>query len=366
MTRTWPRWLPAAIVPAVIAAGALVNASQAGAAADLPDKTAAEVLTLVGESSVTALSGTIEQTSTLGLPAVPSTGPGADGSGMGSGVGAALELLTGSHTARVYLDGPTRIRAQVLDPLAERDVVRDGDQVWLYNSEGNAATHLVLPAAAPGEEQPTPDGVLTPAALAEKLLGGIDSSTRVTVDPDTVVAGRPAYELLLTPRSTDTLVGSVSIAVDAESGLPLSVDLMAKGQSEPAFRVAFTQISLDAPPAERFQFAPPPGATVTEQTVPTLPDSTPGAGPGLGQTDSLPGLGRPTVTGTGWDAVVEVALGPAAPTLTGSPLLEELTQSVAGGRFLHTALLNVLLTDDGRLLVGSVPLERLQASVTGR
>lgn len=364
MTRTWPRWLPAVMVPAVIAAVAVVNASQAGAAPDLPDKTAAQVLTLLGESSVTALSGTLEQTSELGLPALPSAG--ADGGRTGAtGIDAAavLELLTGSHTARVYVDGPTRTRVQILDQLAERDVVRNGDEVWFYSSSDNAATRLVLPARSTDAGQPAHDGVLTPAELAEKFLDAIDASTEVTVDPDTVVAGRSAYDLVLTPRASDTLIGSVSIAVDAESGLPLSVDVAARGQQEPAFQVAFTQLSLEAPPAERFEFTPPPGATVTEQTLPTTP---PTSAPGSTERGSLPGLPTPTVSGTGWDAVVDVPIGLAATMLTGSPLLDELTSDVDGGKFLHTALVNVLLTDDGRLLVGSVPLERLQATVAGR
>ena len=356
MTRAWSRWLPAAIVPAVIAAGALVSASQAGATADLPDKSAAQVIALVDESTVDAFSGTLEQTSKLGLPALPSSGSGTDGAGA-SGQAAALELLTGSHTARVYLDGPTRVRVQVLDMLAERDAVRNGDDVWLYSSAGNTATHLVLPGGSAGEH--APDGVVTPAELADEFLTAIDASTVVTVDADTIVAGRAAYDLVLTPRANDTLVGSVSIAVDGETGLPLRVDVAARGQQEPAFQVAFTQLSLGAPAAERFQFSPPPGATVTEQAVPELPANL--AAPATGQPGEL-GIGRPTVSGTGWDAVVELPLGLAAPALTGSAGLEELTQAVPGGRFLHTALLNVLLTDDGRLLAGSVPLERLQAS----
>jgi hypothetical protein len=35
---------------------------------------------------------------------------------------------------------------------------------------------------------------------------------------------------------------------------------------------------------------------------------------------------------------------------------------VQGGRLLSTALVNVLVLDDGRVVAGSVPLERLQAA----
>lgn len=369
LVRPWTRWLPALIVPALIATGALVNASRAGASVDLPDKSAEQVLAMIGESAVDAMSGTLEQVSDLGLPALPTDGASSGtNSGTASGAGMALELLTGSHTARVYLDGPTRSRVQVLDTLAERDAIRNDREIWLYSSAENAATHLVLPvsatAAEPGEpaapEPTTPGGVETPAELAAKLLTSMDASTRVAVGTDALVAGRPAYELTLTPRTTGTLVGSVSIAVDSETGLPLGVTIMARGQSEPAFRVAFTQLSLQTPPTERFDFVPPPGATVTEQQMPSLPS----ARPGVGTPDpaGLLGFGEPTVTGSGWATVVEVPLGLAAPMLTRSPLLDQLARTVAGGQLLESALVTVLLTDDGRLLVGSVPPERLLAT----
>ena len=43
-------------------------------------------------------------------------------------------------------------------------------------------------------------------------------------------------------------------------------------------------------------------------------------------------------------------------------LLDQLTTRVPQGRLLSTALVSVLLTDDGRVLVGAVPPEALQAA----
>ena len=57
VTRAWNRWLPALLVPAVIAAGTLVSAAQAGAAPDLPAKTAEQVLAMIGESTVQEFTG---------------------------------------------------------------------------------------------------------------------------------------------------------------------------------------------------------------------------------------------------------------------------------------------------------------------
>lgn len=359
MTRTWLRWLPAVVVPSVIAAGAFTSAAQAGAAVNLPPKSPDQVLAMVGQSTVRSLSGTIDQTSSLGLPQLPSGL--SSGSGSGSTATSALELLTGSHTARVYADGPTNVRIQVMDTMAERDAVRHGTDVWLYSSQTNTATHVTVPAGAGLDATPAPSGVQTPGQLAQRLLAAIDPSTQVTVGTDTTVAGRSAYDLVLTPRATDTLIGSVSIAVDSATGLPLSVDVMARGSGAPAFHVAYTALDLSTPAASLFQFTPPPGATVKQQTVPQRGTTTPA--PGAPHSDLGP---HPTVIGTGWDAVVVLPAGAIPSQVASSPLLAQMTQAVTGGRLLHTSLVNVLLTSDGRVLAGSVPVERLQAAAAGQ
>lgn len=380
MTRTWLRWLPAATVPAVIAAGVLAGSLPASAGDPLPAKSPEQVLELIAQHRDPSFSGTLEQTSDLGLPDLPKTGPGT-----ASGDTAWLELLTGPHTARVYRDGADNARIQVLDRLAERDVIRHGDQLWFYNSKDNTAAHAVLPAG--GRHPSGQESVPTPDRLAAKLLAVLDRSSNVSVGTDVEVAGRPAYQLVLTPRSTATLLASVSISVDGQSGMSLGVELKARGQSDPAFSVAFTKLSLQAPDAAIFQFSPPPGATVKELPVPDHKAT--GAKEKRGTATKAPGTAtkapgtaskdKVKVSGTGWESVVELPAGsltqaaPAkgAPEQQGGPgsaasLLAQATVPVAGGRLLSTALLNVLILDDGRVFAGSVPLERLQAAAAAR
>ena len=349
MTRVYLRWLPAAVVTTVIAAGALAVPLQAGAAVDLPDKSPQEVLELIGESTVDALSGTVEQTSDLGLPDLS-----AGGSSSGDELASALELLTGSHTARVYVDGHDKVRVQVMDRMAERDLIVNGGDVWLWDSKENTATHLAVPPHDSGD-YPKPGETRTPGELAEKFLDKVDPTTEVSVDDDTEVAGRTAYDLILTPRTSDTLVGSVSIAVDSETGLPLRVQVTARGETEPAFLVAFTELSLATPDAGIFEFDPPAGATVEEQELPTHPSTD---GTGRDEFGDFPG----EVSGSGWASVMELPAGSAPAELTESPLFAQATEAVAEGQALSTALLTILITDDGRVYAGSVPLERLQSA----
>ncbi len=344
MSRTWSKWIPAVAVPVLIASAAVAVPLSANAAVNLPTKTPAQVLALAAGEKVTALAGTVSQTSSLGLPELPVTG--ADASS-----GSALELFTGSHTARIFMDGSTKQRVQVLDSMAERDLVRNGSDVWLYDSKKKTAVHSTLGART--AEAPVEGSVPTPDQLASKLLASVDSTTTVSLGSDLRVAGRTAYDLVLTPKTVDTLVGSVSIAVDSKTGLPLSVDVFARSQKSPAFHVGFSKLDLGAPDASLFTFAPPAGATVTEK-APKTEVPRPTAPP--------TGAAKPTVSGTGWGAVVAFPAGTNTSSLTSSPLFGKLTTAVEGGHVLRTTLVTVLLTDDGRVFAGSVPVAKLQAA----
>ncbi|TFD47890.1 DUF2092 domain-containing protein [Cryobacterium frigoriphilum] len=375
------RWLPAVVVPAVIAVAVVAVPMQAGAAVDLPDKTAQEVLGLVSDSTVSSFSGTLEQTSNLGLPdlgsalsSMPSGSGDSETDAAASAATTALELLTGSHTARVFADGADNLRVQVIDSLNERNLIVNGDEVWFYDSETNEATHLAIPADvhadaraeledATAKAQAEAGAMPTPAELADRLLSDLDASTEVTVGTDTAIAGRDAYELRLTPRTDETLVASASIFVDSETGMPLSVDVRAHGQEDPAFRVAFTKVSFTAPDAALFAFTPPAGATVTEQALPEHDGNADHEALTEKDLSDLAAGDLPvTVTGEGWAAVAELPAGTVSAELTSSPLFAQLTTSVTGGALFSTTLLNVLVTDDGRVLAGSVPVETLQAA----
>ncbi|SMH40321.1 hypothetical protein SAMN06295885_1775 [Rathayibacter oskolensis] len=367
MSTSWKRWTPFAAVPLVVVAAAVALPLSASAAGDLPEKSAADLLSFVAESDVTAFSGEIEQSSDLGLPDLSALGGGsASGStDSASPTDALLELATGSHQARVFVDAEKGARLQVLDRLAERDIVAaKGEGVWVYDSSENTATHFLAPTGETEEPAPMTD-VPTPSSIAEQFLSSIDPTTTVAVGSDVRVAGRDAYELVLTPRSSDTLVGSVTVSVDGETGLPLGVAVTASGATAPAFSVAYSSIDFSAPDAGMFAFTPPEGAEVTEEAAPTHEGTAPetatpdGATPDRAAPADDSGV---TTTGTGWSTVVEVAAGDAESLAA----LDAVTTPVDGGRVLSSSLLTVLFTDDGRVLAGAVPTSTLLDAAAGR
>lgn len=369
MSVSFKRWVPAVVATVVVATAAIAVPLSADAAVSLPSKTPAQVLTMIGQSKVSAFSGTIRQTSSLGLPQLPgvsgslSGGASAGADSSGANVTSVLSALTGSTTARIFVDGKTNLRVQLMDSLAERDGIRHGNDVWLYDSKASTVVHTTLPTEGANTSEPrstSPLATLTPAQVADTLIAKLDSTTTATVGTNTRVAGRSAYDLVLTPKVGDTLIGSVSIAVDSATGMPLRVEAQARGQQAPAFEVAFSAISFAKPAARIFEFVPPKNAKVTEKTIPAHASHDPKM--------EIPSVTspKPTVVGTGWDSVVvsPASTDPQIMKLMANKQFAQLTTAVNGGRVFHTSLLNVLITNDGRLLAGSVSTTRLQAVAT--
>jgi len=357
------RWLVPAAVLAVITAGVGINAAVASADPALPARTAADLLVSLSHAPSQPFSGTVAENADLGVPALPGTA---------STSLSWQSLISGSHTARVWYASPTQVRVSLVGDLAESDIVRNGSDVWVWSSRDDTASHTVLPAGATTTTDTTPP--IDPPTAAARALAAIDPSTSVTVDGTSRVAGRPVYELVLTPRASSSLIGQVRLAVDSETSIPMRVQVIARGASEPAFETAFTSVSFDRPAVSVFAFSPPAGAQVSESTLPTGDAKARGGS----DTTSATSHPRPTVIGTGWTAVVEVPGATAVASGSGSApgsgsastaALMRATTTVSGsfgsGQLLQTSLVSVLLLSDGRLFVGAVTpdlLEQVAAS----
>ena len=345
------------VAPVAVVVAALAVPAIADAASPPPAKTAAQVLTLIAGSHDAHYSGTVVQSSDLGLPQLPTSMSSGAPSSSGFDAASLIELVTGSHTAQVYVDGRSQQRVQLLDTLGERDLIRNGTSVWTYDAKAHTATHVTASADATTGETPQ---AATPATVADRLIASITPTTKVSVSTGTFL-GHGVYTLTLEPKTSDTLVGSAVITVDAATGVPLSAQLDARGQSMPAVGVAFNKVDFSTPGADVFAFTPPQGTTVRDMTAPS--HETKGT-----HTEHKPGAQKPSVIGSGWTSIVEVAGGTGVTTgvsgLTGSDarLLNELTKQVNGGRMLQTSLFTVFLRDDGTVFAGAVPSATLLAA----
>ncbi len=340
------RWLVPIAVLAAVSGVAGVRASAAGAAPALPSITPAALLVKVSQAKVESLSGVVQSSTNLGLPSLPDTG----------GALSPQALLAGQHTLRVYLDGPERQRVDLLGTLAETGAVHNGRDVWQWSSSTNKATHSTLPTDASARPQAGKPEAGTPQALAHELLAAIDPTTTVSVGTAATVAGRSAYDLRLAPKSSDSLIRRADLYVDARTGLPLRVTILARGSAQPSVDVGYTAIDLRAPAARVFRFTPPPGAKVTQLPLPAAPAA--GRNTGHQVADRATHGARPTVLGSGWTAVAELRTGGGMLGTSGQ--LGMLMRGAAHldgrvpGRVIQTHLLTVLIADDGRIFAGAV------------
>ncbi|HZZ96022.1 MAG TPA: hypothetical protein VFE19_03345, partial [Jatrophihabitantaceae bacterium] len=192
--RTIWRWgvpVAAIAVTAVLASGVL----SAGASPTLPDLSAAQLLAATEQADVAGFSGQVVANADLGLPQLPDLGGGSGGDT------SLYSMLSGSHTARVWYAGPTKQRFALLGTLGETDVFHDGTDLWQWDSDSLSAVHTTLPASSAGQV-PTPvqSASLTPDQLAQRAIDAIDPSTVISTDQSRRIAGRAAYDLVLTPR----------------------------------------------------------------------------------------------------------------------------------------------------------------------
>ncbi|MEH1128579.1 LolA family protein [Micromonospora sp. CPCC 206061] len=348
------RWLvPAVATVVVIGGGAAVGTFAASADPSLPPRTAAQLLVDLQTARLDGLSGTVVQTSDLGLPSLPDLGGG-------NGSADLMSLITGDNTLRVWYSGPDKARVALMGTLGETDIIRNGSDVWLWESKANKATHSKLSGTEAGQKHTLPNGVpSTPQEAADKALAAIDPSTEVTTSGTAKVAGRDAYELVLRPRDTTSLVGQVRIAIDATEHVPLRFEVLAKDSDKAAFQVAFTQVDFERPDDQQFEFNPPPGVKVEESTE---------LAPQQKAQQKDKAHDAVTTVGEGWTTVAVAKYDGAAPSGSSTSeqgaagllkALPEVNGAWGSGHLLTGTVFSVLLTDDGRILAGLVSPERL-------
>ena len=383
------RWIvPAGVVAAVAAVGIASAITVAQAAPALPPRTPAQLLAAIAgdHSAIPPLTGTVVETATLGIPQLP-------GSENPNNI---TSLLAGSHTLKIWYDGPRKVRLAVPVQMGETDLIRNGSTAWLWQSSSNSVTKFLIPAGH-GEharEPAMPNAPLTPQQAAQQVLKFAGRSTRVTTEANVTVAGQAAYQLVLAPKATGSQIAKITIALDAQHlSVPLRVQVFAKGTAGPVFQVGYTSISLITPAASNFSFTPPPGAKVHAASV--LPTGWTGSAP-LQQPQGM--TSRPQVIGKDWTTV---AVLPEADVLPGGALSHvagagsaagvagQAARSAAGGggaisgsamlsalllaahpvhgawgsgKLLRTSLVSMLITN-GHVLIGAVTPSVLYADV---
>ena len=335
--------LLAALAVVLVVAGTGLIATTASAERKLPTRTPQELLVDLQQAKTDGLSGTVVERADLGIPAIP----GADGRDDAE----LTSLVSGTHTLRVRYSEPDKARLAVLGTYSEYDLIRNGKDVWTWSSKDNAATHRTVTAEPGSTPSETPR---TPEEAANRVLKALEPTTTVTTDSSVEVAGRPAYELVLDPNDSNSLISHVRIAIDGDTKLPLRVQLFGT-DNKIVFEVAYTSVDFTRPDDAEFVFNPPPGAKVTEIQPSDKTPSTQDRKQAEEQAQKAT-----KVVGTGWTAVAVTEVGDLSNSQSDQQLkaflskLQPVQGSWGSGRLLTGTAFSAVWTDDGRLAVGPV------------
>ena len=272
--------------------------------------------------------GTVELNNDLGLPALPQ----------------APQAANGTSTARIWSGGNHLGRVALPTDSGERTLVSDGTTLWAWNSDDR--TVVKRPAGA----QPDRTAPTDPAAAATQALADLRATSTVAVDGTAAVAGRGAYELVLTPAPTErTLLREVRVAVDAEKRIPLRLTVLATGSTARRCR-SVSPTSRSARRIPRSSRSPRRPARRSRTPPRRIP-------PRSARTV------RPSVTA---GIPSRSCGGPRtrrrrrpAPTPDLSAIGTPVSGTWGSGRLITTAVGSAIVTDDGRIAAGAVPAQVL-------
>ncbi len=405
------RWLVPGVALATIAGVAVLRPVVADASTGLEPLSARELLVKAQQARPVPMSGTVTQRLDLGLPDLPAGMTGHPGTASLS------SLVSGTRTWQVWYAGPHQARLALIGRASESDIIRNGQDVWVWSSAEKTARRYQLPASvdkrsatesgtsptaptaeARRQEALTAHGLpdpTDPGAVADWALAQLDPTTTVETTSLDQVAGRSVYGLRLIPKESNSLIASVQLALDGKTFVPLAVQVNSTKLDKPAIDIAYSRVSFDKPANSVFEFTPPPGTDVTTTDLSrkladkpgamggskphgrTAPGSTPDA-----TSDPQGAAHRPTVAGTGWGRVVAGrlpadAMSDSTGTTTGSrgataspqellQLLPKTSGSWGTGRVLDGTLFSAVLTDDGRYAAGPVSPDTLYAALPSR
>jgi hypothetical protein len=348
---------------AVLSGGVAVAATRLRAHPDLPPTTPEQLIAAAVRAAEHGpdVSGTVNATIDLGLPSFPEQGPAP------TGLAGLLAELSGTHRVRLW-SSSDGYRLNELLPTEERAIYVSRAGGWLWSSPEYTAVHLYnagdlarLKDAAARESDTASQAersrmlhLFDPLALTRQMLRAVTRSTDVGMGSPERVAGRPAYVLVLTPKDASTLVGRVTIDVDAVTHVPLAVRVYAKGATTPSLSAVFSRVSYDPISPSVYNFTPPPGAKVID----AYREGTSGSPSMHG---SNPGVQGARVLGSGWSSILAVRVDAGTLARAGSTDGVNLRQLLPFTGPLFSVRL-AMVGGQTWLLTGAVPQSALAAA----
>jgi outer membrane lipoprotein-sorting protein len=177
-----------------------------------------------------------------------------------SGATGRMWMSTADHALRIELQGENG-DAQVL--------VKNG-AFSIYDPMSNTVYKGTLPTGSSKSSQSDKagTGAIPTVAQIQSELTKVMQHVDIAGPFGRNVAGQPAYKVVLTPRHSGGLLGSVQLAWDAAHGVPLGISVYSTTSSTPVLELKATQISYGPVSAGTFNVTAPQGAKVVTVSTP--------------------------------------------------------------------------------------------------
>lgn len=239
----------AGVAAVLLAVPSVVAALPARVAPIAPERLAE----LIRQSASVPHVGYAESVGRLGVPELPN-------------LKQVSSLLSGTTRIRSWYDSPRSWRFDVISTLGqERDVygTPDGEYIWDYGA--NLLTEVLggQPVRLPRA------GDVLPPELARRVLGTATGDHLSALGPRRE-AGVSLAGLRVRPADPDTSVGQVDIWAIPDNGLPVRVEVTARGADSPMLVTRFLDLSLQHPATDVLIPNKPPGSGFTSTTAPDI------------------------------------------------------------------------------------------------
>jgi hypothetical protein len=288
--------------------------------------------------------------------------------------GSPLPLVSGADGRLWYANG--RLRMEFQTDQGDTQLLLTGNRALVYDAADGTAYSAILPTV--GVPQLARSGL----EGASTLLDSFSGDAAISKPRPIVTGGRPAYTVRIAPTHDGGLVRSASVAVDAETGTPLRLELFGVGSEAPLLEFALSDVSYGEiepsvfrlklpfgmrPLAVRFAAPPSVGGTVPCTAPETLAGLELRTCREASRSTDVPG--RVLVYGTNLSSVV-VLEQPGGGDPGGGlwSLLPSVSVSGASGRELVTSLGTVIRFVRGGVtytVLGSMPKPVVEAVARG-
>ena len=149
--------------------------------------------------------------------------------------GSPLPLVSGADGRLWYANG--RLRMEFQTDQGDTQLLLQNNRALVYDAADGTAYAAILPAL--GLPQLARSGL----AGASSLVSSISGDAALSRPHPVVTGGRPAYTVRIAPTHDGGLLRSASLAVDAETGTPLRLELFGTGQTAPLLEFALSDVS---------------------------------------------------------------------------------------------------------------------------